>query len=141
MDACCSMCAPGPTAPFLKKLKEFFWELAIGWLVNGEAIYGTRPWKIYGEGPTKLSGRYFGEKENQAFTAQDIRFTTRDGALYAICLDWPAQDLKIKSLSSDLDSSSGKVSEIRLLGVDERLEWTQAEDYLTVRVPSKKPCD
>ncbi len=109
--------------------------------MKGEAIYGTRPWKIYGEGPTKLSGGSFGEKESQAFTAQDVCFTTRDGALYAICLDWPGQELKIKSMSSKSDFSVGKGSDVRLLGVDERLEWTQAEDYLTVRMPSKKPCD
>ena len=55
--------------------------LAMGrWLsVNGEAIYGTRPWKISGEGPTKVVGGTFHDTATKPYTSQDIRFTTRDG--------------------------------------------------------------
>ena len=61
------------------------------WLkVNGEAIYSTRPWKIYGEGPTKVSEGAFHDTETKPFTAEDFRFTKKGDVLYAIELGWPA---------------------------------------------------
>jgi len=112
------------------------------WLeVNGEAIYGTRPWKIYGEGPTKFKSGYFSEKTGQAFTAEDIRFTQKDGALYAICLAWPAQELKIKALGTRSAVAPGRISAVKLLGTNENLHWAQTEDALTVRIPGRKPRD
>jgi len=62
--------------------------LAMGrWLaINGEAFYGTRPWKISGEGPTKVVGGSFHDTATKPYTSRDIRFTTRDGLLYAIVL-------------------------------------------------------
>ena len=59
------------------------------WLqTNGEAIYGSRPWLVYGEGPTKVASSAM-YSDQQQFTPQDIRFTTHNRALYAIALGWP----------------------------------------------------
>src|SRR3546814_2649839 len=57
---------------------------------NGDAaIYGSRPWRIFGEGPTAVPTGVMNEGEAKPFTAEDVRFTTRDGALHAILLAWP----------------------------------------------------
>ena len=65
-------------------------ELADWIAINGEAIYGTRPWLVYGEGPVRAKGGHF--KEDFAYTAKDIRFTTKgENTLYAFALGWPAE--------------------------------------------------
>lgn len=111
------------------------------WLsLNGEAIYGTRPWKVYGEGPTKMQGGYFNEKEVQ-FTPRDLRFTTKDGIVYAICMAWPGSTLKIESLGTSSRAMPGSVADVRLIGLDLKLDWRQGADGLTVQVPNHKPCD
>jgi len=61
------------------------------WLkLNGEAIYGSKPWRIYGEGPTEVVGGSFQDVKTKPYTPQDFRFTTGNGKLYAIELGWPA---------------------------------------------------
>jgi len=74
-------------------------ELAAWMKVNSEAIHGTRPWKIYGEGPTKPKAGAFGESGE--YTAKDIRFTAKGDAVYAIFLDWPQGPTAIQSLGGD----------------------------------------
>ena len=108
------------------------------WLaVNGEAIYGTRPWKIYGEGPTKSSEARL-RIPGQPFTSQDIRFTTKAGDLYAIALDWPADGkVVIKSLAKG--GSYGEIKSIQLLGSDAKLKWTRDAQALTIQTPATKP--
>ncbi len=108
------------------------------WLnVNGEAIYGTRPWKIYGEGPTKQAkAGGFSENADKPFTAQDIRFTTKGDALYAIALAVPQADLKINSLAL----SAGKIESIVLLGSDAKLDWKQDGETLTIQPVKTWPC-
>jgi alpha-L-fucosidase len=108
------------------------------WLqVNGEAIYGTRPWTIFGEGPTRSAGGGFIEEKDPVFTARDIRFTTKDGTLYAIFLAWPSDGkLRVTSLAH----SAGKVNTVSLLGSADSLTWQQTDAGLEVTLPGKKPC-
>lgn len=109
--------------------------LAVGdWLsVNGSAIYSSRPWSKYGEGPTPIVEGGLKEGEQKPFTAEDIRFLKRGDKLYAIALDWPANgSLAIHSLNT----SSLHVQRVRLLGSDEKIEFNQNDTGLHVQLPA-----
>ena len=116
-----------------------------GWLkVNGPAIYATRPWEIYGEGPSTQSsekGHFDGQADvsKMPFTAEDIRFTqSKDGkALYAIVLEIP-QDGKVtvKSLAAGSDKWPGKIGSVRLVGGG-KLKFARDEAGLRVMLPQK----
>jgi alpha-L-fucosidase len=104
------------------------------WLdINGEAIYGTRPWKIFGEGPTESASGSFADQKKQ-FTAKDIRFTTKGDALYAIAMGLPESATSIRSLGQK--SRNGLITSIELLGSGEKISWNQQADELVIK-PSK----
>jgi alpha-L-fucosidase len=104
--------------------------------IHGEAIYGTRPWAIYGEGPAKNVHGAF--KEDVVYTAQDIRFTTKGDILYAIAQDWPAgSEIVVHALAP----SAGKVRGVALLGYHGKLDWQQTAGGLVVKLPAKKVCE
>ncbi len=110
------------------------------WLkINGEAIYETRPWGTFGEGPTEVEGKKEDEKNN-VYMAQDIRFTVKDNTLYAIALAWPTDMLTIKTLNSKHDTLKN-IRSIELLGHQGELEWSQDENGLTIWLPEIKPCE
>jgi alpha-L-fucosidase len=110
------------------------------WLkVNGEAIYGTRPWRVFGEGPTKVSAGAFHDTETQPYTPEDIRFTTKDGTLYAIELAWPAnRELIIRSLPSGT-AGEESVHSVELLGAESSLSFRQTPEGLRIALPEKAP--
>ncbi|CAN5248205.1 alpha-L-fucosidase [soil metagenome] len=104
------------------------------WLeVNGEAIYGTRPWKLFGEGPTESASGSFADQK-KPFTAQDIRFTTKGDILYAIAMGVPAANTTIKALGVKAGNSA--ISSIELVGSTEKVSWSQQADALVIK-PSK----
>ncbi|MEO6455336.1 MAG: alpha-L-fucosidase [Ginsengibacter sp.] len=110
------------------------------WLdVNGEAIYGTRPWRIYGEGPTESASGEF--KTQKPFTSNDIRFTTKSDTLYAITLELPApkESITITSLSSK--SNNGIIANVELIGSTEKLNWSQTKNALAIKPPVNYPSE
>jgi alpha-L-fucosidase len=115
--------------------------LSIGnWLtINGEAIYGTRPWKIFGEGPTQVAGGAFSDDKDKPFTADDIRFTTKGNNLFAISMDIPKKDILVKNLSSS--SGNGKIKSIELTGSSEKVNWVQAKNGLIIKPVKSYPSE
>jgi len=105
------------------------------WLaINGEAIYGTRPWQIYGEGPTKVVGGSFHDADTQGYTSRDIRFTTKGDVLYAIALGWP-EDGKVTIHSL---GDSRKISKVELIGYGAPLKFARDSGGLKVELPVTK---
>ena len=112
------------------------------WLkVNGEAIYGTRPWNVFGEGPTEIPEGSFSDTKRQPFTSQDIRFTHKDKLLYAIVMARPAGELAIHSLGKDCGVQAGRIGRISLLGGQANLPWKQTDAALIIQVPDQMPAD
>jgi alpha-L-fucosidase len=141
--------------------------LAIGrWLgVNGEAIYGSRPWSKYGEGPAAdaaaaamaaarakgFAGRTNGQNQgNQSvsggglprhgYTPRDIRFTTHGDTLYATVMSWPADEAVVASLATG-QAPAGRIEAVELLGHAGPLAFTQDAAGLHVKFPAEPPCD
>ncbi|HEY2826710.1 MAG TPA: alpha-L-fucosidase [Pirellulales bacterium] len=113
----------------------FLHNLADWMAVNGEGIFGSRPWTVFGEGPTEVTEGTSNEGRSK-YAAADLRFTTKNGAVYVFAMGVPAGDLVVKSLG--LSASSAKpIAEIKLLGSDETIKWDQLDDALTIHKPDK----
>jgi alpha-L-fucosidase len=112
---------------------------------NGEGIFSTRPWTVNGEGPAMqkqaavISDGGFHPNENKQpdLGAQDIRFTTKGKTLYALVQGWPAGELVVTSLSTN--GGAARATDVRLLGRDQQLKFTQDATGLRVTLPENKP--
>jgi alpha-L-fucosidase len=140
------------------------------WLkVNGEAIDGTCPWLLFGEGPTELRSinlyEFFEQGPHDTwdiirmmksgavqyghysqiyvvpYQPQDVRFTVKGDNLYAVCLGWPGASAAIQSLGTRALLKQGEVKSVRMLGVERDLVFNHAEDALVIQTPAEKPCN
>jgi len=113
--------------------------------VNKECIFQTRPWKVFGEGPSTqgppLGAFGMNESKAKAFTADDVRYTIKGGILYAVVLGAPKKDLQFKSLGTTAKLLDAPIKNVALLGGGETLNWTQTPGGLTIKVPHGKVSD
>jgi alpha-L-fucosidase len=112
--------------------------------VNSEGIYASRPWKIYGEGPStkvKVDPGNFNEDKQKDLTAEDVRFTVKGGALYAFVMGRPEKRATINALGLASAQAPGKILNVELLGYKGELKWKQDESALQVEMPAEKTSD
>ncbi len=120
-------------------------EIAAWMAINGESIFGTRPWKVFGEGPASdvvvpLNAQGFNEGKGKPFSGQDIRFTTKGDALYAIALGAPIDGkVVIKSLAENNPSFGKKIGHVLLVGSNQQLDFERTADGLAVKLPENLP--
>ena len=142
---------PKPDGTIPEEAKELL--LGMGkWLqVNGEAIYGTMPWIIAGEGPTRLdvtgskgTKAAFNEKNDLKYTGEDFRFTIKGNVLYATALDWPGERALIKSMThkgTRIGLYPSEIVSITMLGDGKPLKWDLTNEGLSIETPKTRPCD
>ncbi|MEP6748226.1 MAG: alpha-L-fucosidase [Bacteroidota bacterium] len=118
-------------------------EIAAWTAANGEGIYGTRPWKIYGEGPSTSTaqekGRFGGLKDVRSYGPDDIRFTMKDNILYAFCMNRPSGNARITSLGKQSKLDERNISAVALVGTAAKLKWKQDNDALIIELPTQLP--
>lgn len=140
---------------FHEDAKKSLFEVGDWLKVNGEAIYGTRPYKIAAEGPTSVKDANYniemvkeqlnneegdaGDIRLETFTSEDFRFTQTPEAVYAIAMDWPSDNtLKVKALGRECTAAS--IQNVTLLGCRTPVRFEQTPKHLLVHLPEEKPC-
>ena len=107
--------------------------------LNGEAIFATRPWRVFGEGPTRVKPGNFGEGAENEFTAADVRFTQKGATLFALVLGPPATDsITLTSLGS---ATPGFVERIEMLATGAQLAFSRDAAGLRIHLPAAMPGD
>ncbi|WP_231490862.1 alpha-L-fucosidase [Pedobacter sp. Leaf170] len=125
--------------------REIVEQIGVWINANGESVFGTRPWKIFGEGPAQqqaaaLTAQGFNEGKGKAFTSEDVRFCTKGDVLFATVMAWPANGSSlIKSLGTNSEHYQKKVRSVKLVATGAELKFEQKADGLEVFFPAQAP--
>jgi alpha-L-fucosidase len=127
----------GDLEPDMLKILQ---EIGIWTSANGEGIYGSRPWKIYGEKPVDKPVRKLGQfDENYGYSSKDIRFTVNGNTLYAYCLGKPEEDIIIRSLGKSSGLNTKRIASVQMIGSNGKIEWRQNSSALEIKKPQSLP--
>ncbi|MFC1763303.1 alpha-L-fucosidase [Planctomycetota bacterium] len=134
---------PKPDGSLPDEIKTLLTEMGQWLAINGEAVYGTRPWIVYGEGPTKIEkAGHFMEKQKLAYGEKDIRFVGKGKhVIYAFVLGKPQEDILIKSMSTDLTLLVEEIASVKLVGSDTAITWQVGPEGLHITLPTDLPGD
>lgn len=129
---------PKPDGTITKEETEVLRSIGKWLEANGESIYDTTYWKVFGEGPTLVPEGAFTDVNRTAFTSEDIRFTYKAPYIYANVLSWPSSnEVVIQSLKKDSKLFEGHIDRIELLGFNHSLTFNRTEEGLIVKVDGK----
>jgi alpha-L-fucosidase len=111
--------------------------------INKESIFDTRPWKLFGEGPTAetlnpMKEQGFNEGKTK-YSEKDIRFNQKGKILYATLMGVPTNNICMKALGKS--KGNAKIKSIRMLGSTEKIVWKQNENSLIINKPKMIPND
>ena len=124
-----------------EKEVQFLEGMAAWMSMNGDCVYGTRPWTIAAEGPRNIKGGGADKGANASFTGQDFRFTRKGDTIYGIAMAWPGEQAVIQSLAKGSPLVEGEVSAVHLLGCPDNLECSRTGEGLIIKLPANKPCE
>lgn len=124
---------PKPDGTIPDEERQILCEIGDWLKLNSEAIFDSRPWRIHGEGPTGVPEGQFNDNDIH-FTNQDIRFTQKDGILYACVLGEPGETVNISSLAAGEKALAGRIVAVEMLGCDVPVNWSQTGSGLSIRV-------
>lgn len=111
--------------------------------VNGEGVYASRPYNLFGDGPgaeIKPRNAQFNKGHRQDLTADDVRYTTRGNAICAFAMTWPGKEAVIPLLGISAKQGVGEIQHVELLG-EGKMTFVQNETALTVQLPEKRPSE
>jgi alpha-L-fucosidase len=128
---------PKPDGSFEPEERELLHRIGDWLAVNGEAVYGTEPFTVPGEGPTEVADSFLNDEVRVPFTAADIRFTTRGDLVYATPLRWPEDGtVLIRTFADNSPHLPGPVGSVELVGIPGELPFKTGADGLSVQLPS-----
>jgi alpha-L-fucosidase len=131
---------PRPDGTIPEEVRSTLLQIGAWLKQNGDAIYDTTPWKVYGEGPTKVKPGFGNDKETKPYTTEDFRFTQKGTTIYAIAMAWPAdRHFIIHSLGSAQQAKALTISNVELLGSSAKLEFRQSSDASPRPYPENLP--
>lgn len=132
---------PNPDGSIPEEMAFLLKEMGVWLKVNGEAIYGTRPWTVFGEGPTRLpEGGHKIEKIKIEYKNTDIRYTKKsDKEFFAIVMDKSEGETILKTLSTDIGVLNSKIVSIELVGSNEKIEWVRDSRGVVIKAPKSVP--
>ncbi|MEM4528011.1 MAG: alpha-L-fucosidase, partial [Desulfurococcaceae archaeon] len=115
----------------------------------GESIYGSSPWRIYGEGPMEMSREGFFTENELVFTGNDVRYTLRNyypghSCIYAIVLGRPGEEIVLRAFTEHMKLSENEILDVSILGIGKKPEWSIDMDGLRLKIPvneiKRYPC-